>query len=164
MSIKQMVPAIMFSISIFATAHAGTIVNLQQDYPVYWAKVVRVIDGDSLVAQVDLWPGLTGQYHIRVRDIQAPEIRGYPDCPEVKIWGIEAKQTVETLYDVGSRIRIENVDLDSFGRVLADVSRWRSDRWLYLKAELLGSRLNQIQNAMRVANATADRKFLASLS
>ena len=28
----------------------------------------------------------------------------------------------------------------------------------------LGSRLNQIQNAMRIAKATADRKFLASLS
>ena len=35
---------------------------------------------------------------------------------------------------------------------------------IQLKQALLGSRLNQIQNAMRVANATTDRKFLASLS
>ena len=35
---------------------------------------------------------------------------------------------------------------------------------LFTSVVLLGSRLNQIQNAMRVANATADRKFLASLS
>ncbi len=37
-------------------------------------------------------------------------------------------------------------------------------RWTEKRKSALGCRLNQIQNAMRVAKATADRKFLASLS
>ena len=38
------------------------------------------------------------------------------------------------------------------------------DQHTEINRHFLGSRLNQIQNAMRVANATTDRKFLASLS
>jgi len=42
------------------------------------------------------------------------------------------------LYDVGSSIRLENVEYDAFsGRVLADIRRWRSDRWLHLEEEMI---------------------------
>lgn len=116
---------------------AGTVVDMKSSYPLYWATVLRIVDGDTLVANVDLWPGLKGEYHVRVRGIQAPEIRGNKDCPAVKTWGEEAKRMVEKLYDVGGRIRLENIALDAFGRALADVSRWRSDRWMDLKSELL---------------------------
>lgn len=106
-------------------------------YRLYFAEVINVIDGDNLAVKVRLWPGLVAEYSVRVRGIDAPEIRR-PSCEEERSWGDEAKAQLEKLYDVGSEVRLENVAYDSFsGRVLADVSRWRSDRWLYLKDEMV---------------------------
>ena len=126
---------------LFSTAaSAASIVDLSEPYPVYFGTVERVIDGDTLVIAVELWPGLTGTYPVRVRGVDAPEIT-HSDCPGVQEWGIEAKQKVEKLYASGSRLRLEHVEIDSFGRPLADISRWRSDRWLYLKDELIDDNL-----------------------
>jgi micrococcal nuclease len=106
-------------------------------YALYYAEVVRVIDGDTLDVRVDLWPGLQAVYAVRVRGIDAPELRRV-GCEEERIWAQEAKAQVEKLYDVGSRIRLENVAFDAYsGRVDADVRRWRSDRWIYLADELV---------------------------
>jgi micrococcal nuclease len=110
---------------------------LPSPYALYYAEVVRVIDGDTIDVRVELWPGLQAIYAVRVRGIDSPEVRRVK-CEEERIWGEEAKAQVEKLYDVGSLIRIENVERDPFfGRVVADVRRWRSDRWLYLADELV---------------------------
>ena len=107
-------------------------------YALYYAEVVRVIDGDTLDVRLDLWPGLQAVYAVRVRGIDAPELRRV-GCEAERIWAQDAKAQVEKLYDVGSRIRLENVAFDAYaGRVDAKVSRWRSDRWLYLSDELIG--------------------------
>ena len=45
----------------------------------------------------------------------------------------------ERLYGPGTEIRIENVELDSFGRAVADIRRYRSDRWLYFAKEMVDS-------------------------
>jgi micrococcal nuclease len=106
-------------------------------YALYYAEVLRVIDGDTLDVRVDLWPGLQAVYAVRVRGIDAPELRGV-GCEEERVWAQEAKAQVEKLYDVGSRVRLENVAFDAYsGRVDADVRRWRSDRWIYLADELV---------------------------
>jgi len=106
-------------------------------YALYYAEVVRVIDGDTLDVRVDLWPGLQAVYAVRVRGIDAPELRR-AGCDAERLWAEDAKQQVAKLYDVGSRIRLEQVEYDAFsGRVVADVRRWRSDRWLYLADELV---------------------------
>ncbi len=106
-------------------------------YALYYATIVRVIDGDSIAVRVNLWPGLVAEYSVRVRGIDAPELRRV-SCEEERIWGEEAKAQVEKLYEAGSTVRLENVEFDAFsGRVLAEVRRWRSDRWLYLKDDLI---------------------------
>ncbi len=46
----------------------------------YRAEIVRVIDGDTVEARIHVWLGLDVTTSIRIRDIDAPELRG--DCPE----------------------------------------------------------------------------------
>jgi micrococcal nuclease len=103
----------------------------------YQAEVLRVIDGDTIVARIAVWPGLIAEYSVRVRGSDAPEIRR-PDCEAELEWGMRAKEQVERLYPPGSAIRLRDVQFDIWsGRVLADVQRYRSDRWLSLSSELL---------------------------
>ena len=109
----------------------------QSLYALYFAEVVRVIDGDTLDVRVSLWPGLEAIYAVRVRGVDAPELRRV-GCEAEQVWGEQAKAQVQKLYAVGSLVRLENVEYDAFsGRVVADVRRWRSDRWLYLADELV---------------------------
>ncbi|ABD53497.1 thermonuclease family protein [Jannaschia sp. CCS1] len=106
-------------------------------YERYTAEVIRIIDGDTLEVRVELWPGLTASYSVRVRGIDAPERRG-ADCEEERAWGEEARQRAERLYDPESLVRLQNVEYDVYsGRVVADVLRWRSDRWLSFADEMI---------------------------
>lgn len=103
----------------------------------YNAQVIRVIDGDTLDISVALWPGLRADYSVRIRGIDSPEIFR-PDCSEERDWGEEARAQAERLYPVGKEVQVLNVSYDSFyGRVVADVKRWRSDRWLSFADEML---------------------------
>ena len=116
---------------------AETKPEIDNPYSRYYAEVVRTIDGDTIEVRVDLWPGLVAEYSVRVRGIDSPEIRG-SDCPEEKLWAEEAKAQVEKFYDPGLTIRLENVAFDAYsGRVVADVRRWVSDRWIYLADEMV---------------------------
>lgn len=128
------------SIALIVLAAPGSTENLpvvRSPYALYYAKVVRVIDGDTLDVRVALWPGLEAVYAVRVRGVDAPELRRV-GCEAERLWGEQAKAQVERLYEVGSTVRLEDVEYDSFsGRVVADVRRWRSDRWLYLADELV---------------------------
>ncbi len=117
-------------------AHGSSAQEIPEPYALYYAKVERIIDGDTLGVRIALWPGLEAVYSVRVRGIDTPELKG-AECPEEKLWAEEAKLQAEKLYDIGTTVRLENVDMDSFGRAIADVRRWRSDRWLYLADEMV---------------------------
>lgn len=107
----------------------------------YQAEILQVIDGDTVVARVAIWPGLIAEYSVRVRGVDAPEI-SRPNCEAELEWGLRAKDQVERFYPVGKAIRLRNVQFDVWsGRVLADVERFRSDRYLSLKDELLQRQL-----------------------
>lgn len=101
----------------------------------YRAFVIRVVDADTLEVKVELWPNLMQTAMIRVRGIDAPETRS--SCEAEKALGLEAKNWVEKMYPADAVIRIEDVEPDSLSRYVADVKRWRSDRWLPLANELL---------------------------
>lgn len=108
-----------------------------EPYQRYFGEVSRVIDGDTLEVKIDLWPGLTAEFAIRQRGIDAPEIRR-PSCDEEEEHGLKAKSTLERLYSPGTRVRLDNVEPGSFsGRYIANIRRWRSDRWMYLDKELI---------------------------
>lgn len=121
------------------TALGGT-AALAQDIPSpyseYHGTVERVIDGDTIVVRLDLWPGLEAIYAVRARGIDAPELRGVA-CPDESVLAEEARAQAEKLYGPGTTVRIENVELDSFGRAVADIRRFRSDRWLYFAEEMV---------------------------
>ena len=107
----------------------------------YVAEIVRIIDGDTIEASVALWPGLRADYAVRVRGIDAPEIFR-PDCEEERVWGEQARAQAERLYPPGQEVRLLDVSYDAFsGRVVADVRRWRSDRWLSFATEMLERRM-----------------------
>lgn len=105
----------------------------------YRAEVVRVIDGDTIVVNVELWPDLTSEVSARVRGIDAPELSS-SDCETAALLGQRAKGFVEDRYGPGDIVQLRDIGPDSFsGRVVADIRRWRSDRWLPLRKELLDS-------------------------
>lgn len=87
----------------------------------YKATIVRVIDGDTVVADVDLgfntWR--RGE-HLRVYGINTPEVR-HKDL-EHKARGIAAKKRVEELLPVGRVVTINTAKDRSgkYGRMLAD--------------------------------------------
>lgn len=103
----------------------------------YEAEIVRVIDGDTVEVSVALWPGLRAEYYVRVSGIDAPELHR-PDCAAEEQWTLEAKEQAEKLYPVGQIVQLRDVSYDAFaGRVVADVRRWRSDRWLPFALEMV---------------------------
>lgn len=131
-----------FIISLLIFCNSHTLVAKEKETlpPLFYGSVERIIDGDTLEVNIDIWPGISGDFSIRVRGVQAPEIKRY-DCDEEYKWGMEAKSKIEKLYTIGSQVRLENVKVGPFGRYIADVSRWRSDRWFYLKDELIQRKL-----------------------
>lgn len=114
---------------------------VENPYAKYFATVIRVIDGDTLAVSVALWPGLVAEYSVRERGIDSPEMRRV-ECEEEGEWASEAQAQLAKLYDVGSTVMLENVEYDAYsGRVLADIRRWRSDRWLYLEEEMIEKKM-----------------------
>jgi len=79
----------------------------------YKARVVRVLDGDTLEAGVDLGFGITTTQTLRLRGI---------DCPElVTKEGKEAKAFVEGLLKPSSEVLIKTSKSDKYDRYLADI-------------------------------------------
>lgn len=84
------------------------------------ARVVKVHDGDSFSVDALVWPGTSVSVSIRVRGVDAPELRS--KCPHER-W--LARQSREELAE---RLALANVHLRNiggdkyYGRVLADVT------------------------------------------
>jgi micrococcal nuclease len=98
------------------------------------ATLVRVVDGDTLVLDIDLGFGIwrRGQT-ARVLGVNCPEMHG-----ESKAAGRDAKAFTQNWFDgrdVTVRTELESRDTDSFGRVLVEV--WQGER--SLAADLLAA-------------------------
>jgi endonuclease YncB( thermonuclease family) len=84
------------------------------------SRIVRVIDGDTFVVDIDEFPDLIGkQISIRVNGIDTPELRG--KCDNEKILAVKAKERVEALLKASDTIMLENLSRGSFFRIVADV-------------------------------------------
>lgn len=86
------------------------------------AIVVRVIDGDTVVVNANIWPGIVvHEISVRVDGIDTPERRG--KCDAEKQLAESAKLMMADLFAPGSAVNLRNVRDGKFaGRVLADVS------------------------------------------
>ncbi len=82
----------------------------------YKAKVMRIVDGDTLWVEVDLGFFLRQSMYLRLYGLNTPEIRG----PE-REQGLKAKDFVVTALPVDSTVVIKTYKTEKYGRFLADL-------------------------------------------
>lgn len=84
------------------------------------ARVIDVIDGDTLKAEAHLWPGHRLTVSIRIRGIDAPEMKSR--CHAERLAALAAREALARLI-AGGTISVSNVaGAKYYGRVLADVA------------------------------------------
>jgi micrococcal nuclease len=83
------------------------------------ARVIEVIDGDSLRAVASIWPGQTVTVSVRIRGIDAPEMRSR--CEDERRRAVAARERARQAVGAAP-VRLANISGGKyFGRVLADV-------------------------------------------
>jgi endonuclease YncB( thermonuclease family) len=99
------------------------------------ADVIKVVDGDTIAVKAQIWIGIELSVDVRIRGIDAPEIRGR--CREEAILATAATDRLIEL--AGASIVLSQVREDKYGgRVLADVANVSGDD---IGAEMLKSGL-----------------------
>ncbi len=88
------------------------------------ADVVRVLDGDTFEARVNIWPGMQITTRVRLRGIDAPEMSAR--CVDERIKAEAARDALARILNEGS-VGISRIGQDKYGgRVDADVSTART--------------------------------------
>ena len=82
----------------------------------YKAKVIRWVDGDTLLCLIDLGFYTHKEERLRLARIDTPELRG-----EEQEEGKRVKTIVEQRYPVGTILEIESKKRDSYGRFIAEI-------------------------------------------
>lgn len=84
------------------------------------AVVVEVLDGDTFLAEAIVWPGHSVRVNIRIRGIDAPEMKAR--CNAERVAAEKAREALASLFGAGP-IAISNISgAKYYGRVLADVT------------------------------------------
>lgn len=84
------------------------------------ARVLEVLDGDTFVADALVWPGHSVRINIRIRGIDAPEMKAR--CPAEREAAERARDALADLLREGG-VAISNISgAKYYGRVLADVA------------------------------------------
>lgn len=98
---------------------------------IYNAKIVRVIDGDTIEVDTDLGDGIwKHKEKIRLYGVDAPELRG-----PAKEAGLEAKEWMATKLVPGTMVLIRSIEKpEKFGRRLASM-------WVPGDAETISAQL-----------------------
>lgn len=65
--------------SILAIAFSISLASAEEFGP-YRATITRVVDGDTLDAVVQVWPGITAQASLRLFGIDTPELKAKQTC------------------------------------------------------------------------------------
>ncbi len=94
----------------------------------YKGKIIRVIDGDTLEAVINMWPEITILAKVRVYGVNTPELKTKTKAAlDAKKFTHEIAQDQEAVFMVYGK--------DSFGRVLCSVQLGTKD----LATELLNN-------------------------
>jgi endonuclease YncB( thermonuclease family) len=84
------------------------------------ATVIEVLDGDTFLAEALVWPGHTVTVNVRIRGIDAPEMRAR--CEAERLGAEKARDALSRLFG-GDPVSISNISgAKYYGRVLADVT------------------------------------------
>ena len=87
----------------------------------YDAEILRVIDGDTLVALIDVGFNIHIKSTLRLYGINTPEKR--TRNLEEKVKGIAATERVEELLkECDNKVRLNSHGIGKFGRCLAEIS------------------------------------------
>ena len=90
----------------------------------YAVDVLRVIDGDTFEARVHVWPGLDLTTRVRLRGIDAPEMKAR--CDDERVRAEAARDALRALL-AERDVTIAGIGPDKyFGRVVADVATPRT--------------------------------------
>ncbi len=82
------------------------------------AEVLRVLDGDTFEARVRVWPGIEITTKVRLRGIDAPELKAR--CPDERTKAEAARDALRGILAEGE-VAVSHVGFDKYGgRVLAD--------------------------------------------
>ncbi len=89
------------------------------------ATVLDVLDGDTFLAEALVWPGHTVKVNVRVRGIDAPEMKAR--CETERAAAEEAQRSLASLLG-NAPVSISNISgAKYYGRVLADVTAASGD-------------------------------------
>ena len=84
------------------------------------AEVLRVLDGDTFEARVRIWPGMDVTTKVRLRGIDAPEMRAR--CEDERLKAVAAREALARILAEGA-VAVFRVGQDKYGgRVDAEVS------------------------------------------
>jgi endonuclease YncB( thermonuclease family) len=84
------------------------------------ADVLRVLDGDTFEARMRVWPGIEITSKVRLRGIDAPELKAR--CPDERTKAEAAREALRAMLAEGG-VAVTHVGLDKYGgRVLADAA------------------------------------------
>ena len=84
------------------------------------AQLLRVLDGDTFETRVHVWPGIDITTKVRLRGIDAPELRAR--CPDERVKAEAARDALAAMLNEGD-LMVLRVGLDKYGgRVLADAA------------------------------------------
>ena len=88
------------------------------------AEVIRVLDGNTFEARVRIWPGMDVTTRVRLRGIDAPEMRAR--CEDERGKALAARDALTQILSEGN-VGISRIGQDKYGgRVDADVSTART--------------------------------------
>lgn len=79
---------------------------------IYPAEVLRISDGDTFEARVQVWPGIAITTMVRLRGVDTPELKAR--CPEERVKAEAARAKLAAILAEGS-VELRGVGLDKFG-------------------------------------------------
>jgi endonuclease YncB( thermonuclease family) len=79
---------------------------------IYPAEVLRIADGDTFDARVQVWPGIAITTKVRLRGIDTPELKAR--CPQELVKAEAARAKLASILAEGS-LELSRVGLDKFG-------------------------------------------------
>lgn len=102
---KKILGCILFALSFAAMAAAPKI---------YYWKIDKVIDGDTIAVQVD---GMPADLKLKVRamGIDTPEKGGRAKCEQEALLGLEASKTTKELVAAAKKVGFTDIKWDKFG-------------------------------------------------
>ena len=96
-----------------AAPAAPTTINTQLAVGMHPAEVLRVLDGDTFEARVRVWPGLDITTKIRLRSIDAPELKAH--CADERSLAESSCAHALKMMLAEGGVAVSHVGLDKYG-------------------------------------------------